>query len=105
VTTPNTRRSTAIGLDLNLEAAAAAARWRKTKGLSSESISKRVSKPKSPHGYITSGGPAITMRNEKSFLGIRFILSCNFRLLWESYLFNHFFRDAIRKKGIFEFLN
>jgi hypothetical protein len=46
------------------------------------------------------------MWNAKGFsLGIRFFLSGNFRLLWESYLLNHFFRDIIPKKGIFEFLN
>jgi hypothetical protein len=39
------------------------------------------------------------------FPKIRFVLSSNFGLLWKSYLLNHFFRDAILKKGVFEFLN
>jgi hypothetical protein len=36
-------------------------------------------------------------------LGIRFVLSGNFGLLWKSYLLNHFFRDIIPKKGVSEF--
>jgi hypothetical protein len=44
-TTPNRRRSTAFGLDLNLEAAAAA-RWRKMKSQRSQKV---ILNPKSPH--------------------------------------------------------
>jgi hypothetical protein len=41
----------------------------------------------------------------KSFYGIRFVLSSNLGLLWESCLFNNFIRDLILKKEVFEFLN
>jgi hypothetical protein len=55
---------------------------------------------------MTNGGPAITIWNMKgSFLRIRFDLSSNFGLLWESYLFNHFFSDLIPKWEVFKFLN
>jgi hypothetical protein len=37
--------------------------------------------------------------------GIKFISSDNLRFLLESYLLNHFFRDAISKKEVFKFLN
>jgi hypothetical protein len=37
--------------------------------------------------------------------GTRFDLSSNFGRFWRSYLFNHFFREFILKKAIFEFLN